>query len=92
MSALYYADPHVRARILEFLGGNSLETATAEYISRDRRHAVCWYDPRPVCQLWQCAEEGAEITRSLLDRRSLIAHLDSAYVNCDDDAEPYLHP
>lgn len=92
MSALYYSDPHVRARILEFMGGSSLETATAEFISRDGRHAFCWYDPRPVCQLWQCAEEGAEIARSLWDRRSLIAHLDIEYVNFDDSAEPYLHP
>ena len=37
-------------------------------------------------------EEGVDIDRSLLDKESLIAHLDIEYVNFDSPAESYLNP
>jgi hypothetical protein len=88
----YYSDVHVRARLIEFLGGSSLDDATSVYVTGDGRGSHVWYEPRPVQQLWQCVAEGQEVGRSLWDRRSLIGHLDIEYVNFDFPAEPYLEP
>ena len=90
MSVDYYSDPHVRARLLEFLGGSTIGEASAQFVAADGRGQ--WYDPRPVSELWQCAAGQSEIARSLWDRDSLIAHLDMEYVNFDNPAEPYLNP
>ena len=92
MQSDYYSDPHVRARLLEFLGGSRLDEVTAQFITADGRGMHRWYDPRPVSELWQCAADTSEVARSLWDRDSLIAHLDMEYVNFDYPAEPYLHP
>lgn len=87
----YYKRPAVRSRILEFLGGESPETATCEYITADGvSHAV--RRPRSPGELFQRLDEGLDICRSLWDRESLIAHLDVEYVNFDFPAEAYLDP
>lgn len=87
----YYRQPAVRARILEFLGGTTPETATCEYITAD--DASC-AERRPVdpADLFARLDSGQDICRSLWDRRSLIAHLDIEYVNFDFAAEAYLDP
>lgn len=87
----YYRQPAVRARILEFLGGISPETATCEYITAD--NAAC-AERRPLdpADLFSRLDDGQDICRSLWDRRALIAHLDIEYVNFDFAAEPYLDP
>jgi hypothetical protein len=92
MLRAYYSDPAVRSRLIEFLGGSSLEEATAAFISSDRGDWDPWYNPRPVSELLSIAASGGEVARSLWDGKSLVAHLDMEYVNFDDQAEPYLHP
>lgn len=88
----YYSNPNVRARLIEFLGGASLEQATGVFITPNGHAVPQWYNPRPIRDLWQCLKEEPEIGRSLWDRKSLIAHLDIEYVNFDHPAEPYLEP
>jgi len=87
----YYKKPAVRARILEFLGGDTPGNATCEYITAD---GVSWpaRTPRSPDQLFGQLDEGLDICRSLWDRESLIAHLDIEYVNFDFAAEAYLDP
>ncbi len=91
MTSDYYSDVHVRLRLLEFLGGTSLDDATAMFVTANGRSPHVWYDPRPTSDMWQLAQSGAEIARSLWDRQSLIAHIDVEYVNFDDPAEAYVH-
>ncbi|MFP4473663.1 MAG: hypothetical protein ACLFPX_07370 [Candidatus Omnitrophota bacterium] len=88
----YYADHNIRQRMTEFLGGRSLETATAVYVApcypafyydRDQRNPV------DMPEFWQA---GLDTARSLWDHNSLIVHLDIEYVNFDYPAEPYLDP
>jgi hypothetical protein len=86
-----YADPAVRRRIVEFLGGASLETATAHYIAGDDARASL-RQPEPVSRLWDLLEAQMEVSRSLWDRESLIVHLDVEYVNFDDPAEACRNP
>lgn len=92
MLSSYYADPHIRARIVEFLGGSSLEDATCVFVTGNGQLRRVWFDPQPVAELWTCVGGGLEIARSLWDRQSLIAHLDIEYVNFDFPAEAYLRP
>lgn len=87
----YYANPHVRARMLEFLGGNRLGEASAVSITADDewlRHS----DSRPAADLSTCLERGWGISRSLEDRRLFLVDLDIEYVNFDYPAEPYVNP
>jgi hypothetical protein len=88
----YYSNPQVRARMLEFLGGDSLSDATCHYLTagdaREPRHR----QPRPVAELPVLWENDWDISRSLWDRESLLVHLDIEYVNFDFPAEPYLEP
>lgn len=88
----YYAHPRVRERMVEFLGGRSPETATAMYLTATPTSSEVQFAPRPVAELWTLWEQGFELSRSLWDRESLIAHLDIEYVNFDYPAEPYLAP
>jgi hypothetical protein len=92
MLASYYADPSVQARILEFLGGRTLDEASCLFVTGHGEPSRCWYDPQPVNQLWRCVSTDQEIARSLWDRRRLVAHLDLEYVNFDYPAEAYLQP
>ncbi|MEI8293775.1 MAG: hypothetical protein WCG66_07255 [bacterium] len=87
----FYRTPAVRARILEFLGGETPSSATCEYITAD---GVDWpvREPRMPGELFHSLEEGLDICRSLSDKQSLIAHLDIEYVNFDFAAEAYLDP
>lgn len=88
----YYTQAAVRERIWEFFGGPPAEGATAVYFAPgtewESRHKERL--PLPECPHW--LEEGAELNRSLWDRRFLIAHLDIEYVNFDFPAHPYLVP
>jgi hypothetical protein len=88
----YHSNSFVRARLLEFLGGDSIEQSTSVYITSNGHADPRWYNPRPVGDLWRCLESGFELGRSLWDRKSVIAHLDIEYVNFDHLAEPYVDP
>jgi len=87
----YYRDPGVRRQMVRFLGGDSIEEATAAYITgSDPGHLQ--YHPRPVSDLYACLDEGLDIGRSLWDRQVLLVHFDIDYVNFTYPAEPYLDP
>ncbi len=87
----YYSKPAVRTRILEFLGGDSPESTTCEYITADGILPPA-RTPRFPEEIFARLDEGLDICRSLLDKESLIAHLDIEYVNFDFPAEAYLNP
>lgn len=85
------SDPAVRSRIIEYLGGGSLEEATCLYLSRcdlglsvPARH--------PPTQLDALLEDEQGLARSLADVQSMIIHLDIEYVNFDDPAAAFTHP
>jgi len=76
----YYANPDVRRRIVEFLGGDTPENATCRYIAADSP-TVSHRHPQPASELWNCLDRNLDISRALWDRESLIAHLDVEYVD-----------
>jgi len=89
----YYKDKHVRARLYEFLGGNSLDSATSMFISEcDPPSIRLGANLRLPSELDYFLDNGLDLSRSLWDKNSLIAHLDIEYVNFDYLAEPYLDP
>lgn len=87
----YYANSHVRRRMLEYLGGGD-GPATAQFITAGDAGASHHREPHPLSDLEHFWDEGRDISRSLWDRKSLIAHLDIEYVNFDYPAEPYVEP
>ncbi|HEX5720543.1 MAG TPA: hypothetical protein VF179_30590 [Thermoanaerobaculia bacterium] len=86
------AQPHIRARMTEFLGASSLAEATCVYLLGEGTSPAEQTGPVPPTELGSLLERGLEIRRSLWDRASLIADLDIEYVNFDYLAEPYLFP
>ena len=87
-----YADPAVRRRLTEFLGGDELEHATAVYITNSDR---CQFDLRELrapLELDYYLTNELDIARSLADSSSILLHLDIEYVNFDSPAEAYLDP
>lgn len=74
--------------MVEYLGGETLEEASAVYLSRcdllSHRHPGI---KRPE-ELDHFLEHGLDVGRSLWDRRTVLAHLDLEYVNFDFPAEP----
>lgn len=88
----YYSNPHIRARMLEFLGGDSAETVTCRYLTAGDAEDSHYRQPLPVAALPALWEQASDISRSLWDRRSLLLHLDLEYVNFDRPIEPYLQP
>jgi hypothetical protein len=87
----HYRDPHVRKRILEFLGGDHPENLTSRFITADGDTDVR-RRPRSIDELGACMDRGMEICRSLWDRDALVAHLDIEYVNFDFPGEAYRRP
>lgn len=87
-----YADPAVRSRLIEFLGGDSLDHATAAYVTQSDG---CQFDRcrlRPPGDLDYFLSNDLDIARSLADSASVLLHLDVEYVNFDSPAEAYLDP
>lgn len=88
----FYADPCVRQRLIEFLGGDTLEHATAGYLTHpdgfrfDREKLI------PARDLDWFLDRDLDIARSLADTTSLLVHLDVEYVNFDAPAEALLDP
>lgn len=85
-------DPTISNRVIEFLGGRDLASATCIHL------AVCdCPDParavrRPVADLDRLLENGDGIARSLYDTRSILVHLDVEYVNHDSPAAAFTDP
>ena len=85
----YYGDSSVRARIVEFLGGRTLNGATAAYINANDASKSYHLVPLDPSELGRCLDEQKEISRSLWDREYLLVHLDVEYVNFDHPTDPY---
>lgn len=92
MLAHYYHEQAVRQRMIEFLGGSSIDNITAMYITGQKYEASIDISPKPSEQIFSFLEEEMEIFRSLWDKKSLLIHWDIEYVNFDYPAEPYLTP
>jgi len=88
----YYGRESVRRRMVEFLGGRTLEDATSLYLTADSSSPAIDYRPVPPADLCACLEQGMEVKRSLWDRQSLVLHLDIEFVHFDYPAEPYRNP
>ncbi len=86
----YYQNPNIRARIIEYLGGQTLPEGTSVYVSGGRAQTPSQFAARPLHDLDLLLASGEEIARSLWDRNSLMAHLDVEYVNLDFPAEAFL--
>ena len=88
----YYRTPDVRARIVEFLGGDAAHAPTCAYLvggSLDEPRLHHHYEVQALDSLFA---EGLEISRSLWDETSLLADFDIEYVNFDDGAAAFLEP
>jgi len=93
----YYADPHVRERIREYLGAVAGRAPTAAYVASIRQQdarPVVWEHARrhPASNVEEPCRDGADIARSLLDSDNLIFLLELDYLNPDAPAEPFTHP
>ena len=88
----YYADPVVRLRIGEYLGGSRLEEATARFVIFPTPRPGDPFAPRPVAEIWHLLDEELAAARSLWDRDSLIAHLDLEHVHFDRPWQPLVEP
>jgi len=87
-----YADPAVRSRLIEFLGGDTLDQATAAYVTQSDG---CQFDRRLLrspLELDHYLTSELDIARSLADSTSVLLHLDVEYVNFDSPAEAFLDP
>jgi len=88
----FYSDPAVRQRLVEFLGGETLETATALYLTHSDGCHFQRSELHPPAGLAWFLERDLDIARSLADRESLLLHLDVEYVNFDAPGEAFLDP
>jgi len=88
----FYSDPAVRQRLIEYLGGESLETATAVYVTHSDGCHFQRSELHPPADLGKLWGLGLDIARSLADRDSLLFHLDIEYVDFDSPAEAYANP
>lgn len=91
MSA-FYTDASVRQRLVEFLGGDTLEHATAVFVTHTDGHRYNRRKLHPPGELNWFLERGMDIARSLADNESYLLHLDVEYVNFDAPAEAYVDP
>jgi hypothetical protein len=88
----YYRNKDVRARIVEFLGGDVSKNPTCSYlVSGDVDQPPLQHHYR-VQALDSLFDGGLEICRSLWDETSLLADFDIEYVNFDHAAEVFLEP
>lgn len=89
----YYRDPDVRQRMLEFLGGDGVDSVTSRFIAGGNATTANGHlHVRRVDEFLSGLDQGFELCRSLWDRESLIADLDLEYVNFDHPAEAWLEP
>ncbi|MFP4679780.1 MAG: hypothetical protein ACLFQB_04815 [Chitinispirillaceae bacterium] len=90
----YYRNPNIFRRMMEFLGGREFADVSALYVTQCDAPAAAELGShfRPPEELPLLLSYGLDVSRSLWDRTSLIAHLDIEYVNFDFQAEPYLDP
>lgn len=88
----FYTNRSVRQRLIEFLGGDSLEHASCVYLTQSDG---CPFDRRglrPPSELNWFLDRGLDIARSLADTQSYLLHLDVEYVNFDDPSAAFVDP
>ena len=88
----YYQDKDVRARIVEFLGGGTLDKPTCRYLVGGDMNQFQLHHHYDVQALDSLFDAGLEICRSLWDENSLLADFDVEYVNFDHAEEAFLEP
>ena len=82
----------IRQRVIEYLGGDSLNSVTSAFLaSCDEK------DPRKIrkhdfASLSDLLGKGTSLARSLDDSKSALIHLDIEYVNFDDPAAAFTDP
>ncbi len=82
----------IRERIIEFLGGRNLASATCVHLARCDTDSPSKFDPWPVVELDRLLASGCGVARSLYDAHSVIVHLDIEYVNHDAPAAAFIDP
>jgi hypothetical protein len=88
----YYRNRDVRARIIEFLGGDVFANPTCCYVVGGDINQAQLHQHYAVRALDSLFDDGLEISRSLWDETSLLADFDVEYVNFDHAAEAFLEP
>lgn len=88
----FYANPYVRERFADYLGGDDSGIATAAYLTQTDGCRYQRQNLRPVRELEWFLERDLDIARSLADSQSILLHLDVEYVNFDSPAEAFLNP
>lgn len=88
----FYADHSVQRRLVEFLGADSLEHATADYLTHSDGCEFDTKELRPPGELEWFLKRDMDIARSLADTESCLLHLDVEYVNFDSPAEALVDP
>jgi hypothetical protein len=87
-----YSDPAVRCRLTEFLGGDTLDGATAAYVTQSDGCRFDRHQLRRPADLDQLLSGELDLARSFADTASLLLHLDIEYVNFDSPAEAFVDP
>ncbi len=88
----FYSDPAIRRRLAEYLGGDSLDTATAVYVTHSDGCLFQRSELHPPADLGKLMDRELDIARSLADRDFLLFHLDIEYVNFDSPLMAYENP
>lgn len=91
MSA-FYSDPAIRRRLAEYLGGDSLDTATAVYVTHSDGCLFQRSELYPPADVAKLMDRELDIARSLADRESVLFHLDIEYVDFDSPLAAYEDP
>lgn len=87
----YYRNGDVRRRMTEFLGGRTLRSATAAYITANDGYSD-FGEYAPATSLPAFLEEGLDIERSLWDSEALIVDIDLDYEHFDQPVVAYQEP
>jgi len=72
----FYFDPAIRRRLAEYLGGDSLDTATAFYVTHSDGCLYPQGELHHPADLGKLMDQELDIARSLADREALLFHLD----------------
>ncbi len=88
----FYRNDAIRQRLIEFLGGETLDQVSGVYVTHSDRSQFRRDQLRPPKELDWFLERDLDIARSLADTKSLLFHLDIEYVNFDSPAEAHMDP
>lgn len=86
------AEGALRERIVDFLGGRDLVSATCIHLASCDSANPARIERWPVVELDRLLRDGGAIARSLYDTHSVLVHLDVEYVNHDAPAEAFTNP